>query len=120
MKDIAIKAVVTGPDGFYYREEHEWRGLSAGASAMFEDGQAKLARYISKASSNKEDDGLVALLDSTYDGKAQPQTRIEGISFGELAKFQRFWHDLEGDIINAGEKAAKRKDEDRRARRGRK
>jgi hypothetical protein len=113
MKDLAIKAVVTGPNGFYYREEHEWRGLNQEASDKMTAHQKKIADYIAKASSNAETDGLVADLTGMMDGAQMAPVHVEGISYGELNKFQRMWAQLEQEWLDAGSKHGQKKDQER-------
>jgi len=113
MKDLSTKAVVTGPQGFYYREEHEWHNLSPEMSAWFLAQQKKITDYIAKASSNAEDDGLVAVLDANFDGVAQPTINVTGISYKELNRFQRFWAALENEVLGKGEEHGRKKDQER-------
>lgn len=114
MKNLAIKVVVTGPNEFYYREEHEWHNLDPLASKFFLSKQAKIAQYVTKASANKEDDGLIAVFDATKDGVPDPQVTVRGISYEELLKFQKMWHDLEGETLGEGEKNLKNRQEKRK------
>jgi len=109
MKDISTKAVVTSPSGFYYREEHEWRGLPPEMSDYFLEQQKEIVAYITKASSNKKVGDLSATLDANYDGVPQPRLTVTGFTRQELSKFQRMVEKIGSELIRKGEDNAKAK-----------
>jgi hypothetical protein len=119
MKDLATKAVVTGPDGFYYREEHEWHNISPIMSDVFTKQEKVALAYIARASSNKQDDGLVATLDSTKDGVVQPTVHVAGISREELSNFQDLMQRFGADVIAMGREHGRKKDGEHRRKHGR-
>lgn len=109
MKDLSTKAVVTGPGGFYYREEHEWRGLGGDAGNWFAKAQDQMVQHITKAQQHSKKDGqLTATLDATIDGVAQPQVVISNVNRQEMHAVQRLWHKLEDEILSFGEKSGKK------------
>ena len=73
-----------GADGFYYREEHEWREVAPDAQAKFSLSAQQISAYITKASSNKDDGDLTAVLEASIDGVAQPVLSVTGVSRREL------------------------------------
>jgi len=109
MKDVTTKAVITGPDGFYYREEHEWRGLNQLASDWFAESEKKLTKFFAKATSDKHEGQLTATLDYTHDGKVEPTLVITGVTHQELHEVQVMWHQMSGEIIHAGATHARNK-----------
>ncbi len=110
MKTLAIKAVVTSADGFYYREEHEWRNMDQAASDKMTAHQKRLADYITKASQNKQHGPLVADLTGTADGVALPAIHVDDLSYGELNGFQREFAKLGNEWLDAGKAHADKKD----------
>lgn len=115
MKDLAIKAVVTSADGFYYREEHEWRNMdqNSAPAKLIAEKMKEAADYAQKASSSGGDDGLTATLSTTIDGGAQADVVVNGLSYEEVSKFQRKWQKWGDELVGHGEKLAKDKDRKR-------
>lgn len=109
MKDLITKAVVTGPDGFYYREEHEWHGLPPDIADWFSKKQQEVMDHIAKEKPHTKGD-LTATLDATFDGVAQPTVTVSGFDRKALTKFQRKIEGFGSDLLSKGEQhAAKHK-----------
>ena len=108
MKDLAIKSVVTSKDGFYYREEHEWKSLASDKTsdawwkAKFDD----IVKVLNKFATTGGDDGLQAELGITIDGAALAGMTIKVISYSELHAYQRYWHRLQDELLSIGESRA--------------
>lgn len=113
MKDVAIKCVVTSVDGFYYREEHEWRNLTPLGASWLEIKMHEMAPLFEKFQNNKHDDGLTATLSATLDGALQTDITLTGISYQEMTKFQKVWHKWEGELLGFSERMAPDRDKKR-------
>ena len=109
MKDLIIKATVSGTSGFYYREEHEWRGLAPVAAAWFSAQMAEMTAYVQKAGSNKNDGDLTVELQAVVDGVAAPALAVSGIDRKELSKFQHMFAKAGEQLIGFGEERARHK-----------
>lgn len=107
MKTLITNAVIEGPE-FYYAKREEHRFIGPEFSDWLNLQQKKIADYIAKAQSKGPDGELVATLDATVDGKVLPTVRVTGIDRTELNRFQRFWYQIEGEILDHGETNAKR------------
>ncbi len=111
MKTLATRAVVNdpaNPDGFYYREEHEWRNLDAEASAKFEAFMKESVALINRETKNSQGP-LVATLSSVIDGAAQPDIVVKNVSLDDVTKFERHAHKFGDALIGMGEERAKKK-----------
>lgn len=109
MKDLSTRALVTGPNGFYYREEHEWRGLDDAASVWFAGAKDRLVQQITRFQQHGKKDGdLTARLDLTIDGVEQPQVVISHVTRQEMHAVQRLWNKLEDEILRAAEGIGKK------------
>jgi hypothetical protein len=104
MKDLAIKAVATGKDGFYYREEHEWRGLNEQSSGWFAKKLGELQLRISQAGAHGGD--ISAEFSATVDGAAIPALKVSGVTRSEMAQFEQEFHHVSGELIKIGAKYA--------------
>ncbi len=111
MADLAIKAVVTNPDGsLFYREEHEWTNLDPQMMTWFADKMVKLETQAKESAGKKEDGAnLSAILSSTVDGRAQQSVILAGVSYHALTKFQRAAHNVADELLKLGEEKAKHK-----------
>jgi len=109
MKDLIIKATVSGTSGFYYREEHEWRGLAPVAAAWFSAQMAEMTEYVKKAGANKRDGDLTITLQAVVDGKPASPLEVSGITRGELSKFQHMFAKAGEQLIGFGEERARHK-----------
>ena len=103
--DLAIKAVVTSPSGFFYRQEHEWRNGSP-AMATWIGAKLKEAEAKARAGSGKGGD-RTATLSMTLDGVAAPDVVLTGITDHEQKKFQRMWNRLSDQVIDEHERQKK-------------
>lgn len=92
MHSIAIKAEVHGSGGFFFRQEHEWRGLTDEVHAymLAALGQAAAAAKMFSATPPGDKDRLDATLSVVDDGKASLPARFT-VSYTQLAEFQDFW-----------------------------
>jgi len=104
MKDLAIKAVATSTGGFYYREEHEWRGLNEGMSGWFSKKLGELQLRISQAGAHGGD--ITAVFTATVDGVEIPHLTVSGVTRVEMAHFEREFHQISGELIHIGMKYA--------------
>jgi hypothetical protein len=100
MKDLAIKAVATGAGGFYYREEHEWRGLNEQASGWFAKKLGELQLRISQAGAHGGD--ITAEFTATVDGVAVPPLVVTGVTRHEMLRFEQEFHHVSGELIKIG------------------
>ena len=104
MKDLAIKAVATGAGGFYYREEHEWRGLNEQAGGWFAKQLGELQLRLSQAGAHGGD--ITAEFTATVDGVAVPPMVVTGVTRVEMARFEQEFHHVSGELIKIGAKLA--------------
>ena len=102
MRDLSIKVVVTGPD-FFYREEHEWRGLDGLASKWFEQQERKLEAFIVKTLNDKAGGDLTVTLDMARDGVSEKPTVLTSVNRKDIAAFQRVWNKAADELIGYAE-----------------
>lgn len=112
MKDLAIKAVATSPGGFYYREEHEWRGMDSVMSGWFEKKLSELQAHVDRVNAKKDDGDIVATFVAVIDGQTVPSVSAVGITRKEMSKFQRMFHNVGDELIRIGEGRAEKKDKE--------
>lgn len=112
MESLAIKVVVTGPK-FYWRHENEWRYMSPEFSALCGSKLQEVEGLAKKFEANKADDGLIATLTATVDGKAVPDRVIVGLSHEELGAMQKKWRGWGEELGSKVEKHEKDKDKKR-------
>jgi DNA recombination-dependent growth factor C len=115
MKDLALKSVITGKDGFYYREEHEWRGMNPDSPTckLLAARLAQADEMAKKIASGKADDGLSAVLSASIDGVASADITVTGLSYGEVNAFQKQWQAWGNEIVASGGRHAANADEKR-------
>jgi len=89
MKNLKTKAVVQGTD-FYFCQENEYRNLDSEAEKMILSFLAESGQ-MAKAHRGKggEKADLTATLSATMDDAVQPDTVVNGLSRGDVRKFQR-------------------------------
>lgn len=112
MKDLSTKVVVTSPDGFYYREEHEWRAMSNTGDyfeKLLADTFALAQKLAAKGGGN-----LTAVFDAVADGKPFPTTTVGGFTHEAMTQFERHIHRKHGELLDIGEKLAKSKHQSNR------
>ena len=89
MKNLKTKAVVQGTD-FYFSQENEYRNLDAEAEKMISSFLAESGQMAkSHRGKGGEKADLTATLSATMDGAVQPDTVVNGLSRGDVRKFQR-------------------------------
>ena len=110
MKDLAIKAVATSPGGFYYREEHEWRGLDDKGAAWLTATMQKMDERIDKMARNPSDGHITAVFTAEVDGGPPSVLTATGITRREMSDYQQWFHKLGGELIQMGAERAAEKD----------
>jgi hypothetical protein len=100
---VIIRASATGTNGFYYREEHEWRNLAPEAGEWFGARLAEIMGYAEKIGANKSDGDITATLNATVDGIDSAPFAASSITRRELKKFQRMFAKVGDDLLKLGE-----------------
>ena len=100
MKSLAISAKVTSLDGFYYREEHEWRGLNEEMSGWFSKKLGELQLRISQAGAHGGD--ITAVFTATVDGVEIPHLTVSGVTRIEMGHFELAFNEIGREIIKIG------------------
>lgn len=96
--NLMINAVVTGPDGFYHRTEHEWHGVNDEMMSWFQTNLGNHAEFCKKLAADGKKGNLRAALNVSVDNVAQPTVVITGISKADLVKAEEAWQHL-GDAL---------------------
>lgn len=108
MKTLALKAVVTGPDGFYYRHENEWHNISGDAEKFFSGYLQESVRIVNQRG-GKFDGNMTATLSCVIDGAPQPDLVATGVSHDEVVQFERHAQKFGDRLLQMGEQHARQK-----------
>jgi hypothetical protein len=119
MKNLIMKVVVnsaptpTNANGFYYREEHEWRDMNKIQSDWMTKKIDELLKQAASYSSNKRSDGLTATFSGTQDGVVIPDKVFTGFSYSEVADFEGHFLKISNELNTIAKGLAKAKDQKR-------
>lgn len=107
MHDVALKAVVSNPDGsLFYREEHEWTGVDDNMLLWFNTKLQHMEKVANQLHGKNEDSAnLSAVLTQIVDGVAQSLT-FTGVSYHALMKFEHEAHKVNAELLSLGDVAA--------------
>ena len=107
--NLTIKAFVTGDNGFFYREEHEWRNLSAESATLVSDSLVELATAAIELAEHGAG-SLTCELSQQLDDQPQQSTVIRNFSHPDMVKMQRMFSRKVDDLLQHFEarKAAKK------------
>jgi len=110
MKNLAIKAVATSEAGFYYREEHEWRGLDDKGAAWLTATMQKMDERIGRMATNPSNGDITAVFTAVVDGGNPSVLSATGITRREMSDYQQWFHKLGGELVQMGADRAAEKD----------
>lgn len=108
MKNLAIKAVGTGP-GFYYAEGHEWREMSPGEEVDYLVSSLVTLGNSAKSLANKGGDMTIALTAVGDSTPMPPDVTVSGVTRKDFVKFQEDAQKIHNKMLQYGKKIANRK-----------
>ena len=98
MHTLEIRCTVTNPDGFYYRESHEWKNLPDVAIVWFEDtltGLLALTHDLAKRGKGNHSAEFMQV----RDGEALAAV-VTGLSYQDVVKVQRAFAKKEAELLD--------------------
>jgi hypothetical protein len=95
---LEIRCTVTNPDGFYYREAHEWANLPDIAIQWFDANLADLMKTAQELASKGKGDHAAEFV-QIRDGEALAAV-VTGLSYKDVVKMQRAFARKEAELLD--------------------
>lgn len=102
MHSLEIRCTVTNPDGFYYRESHEWGGLGELAIQWFDATLAELMGTAQELAKRGQGDHVAEFV-QIRDGEALAAV-VTGLSYKDVVKVQKAFARKEQELLDIAER----------------